>query len=636
MNSPAQHSSIKYRRDIDGLRAVAVMCVVIYHLDANNLSGGFIGVDVFFVISGYLISSILFRELESESFTFSRFYERRVRRIAPALIAVLTIVSVAAFIFLFPFELTSYAESLIAAIASISNFYFLKHAGYFDQLGNTHPLLHTWSLAVEEQFYISFPVLLLLLRKYAWSWRKAFVTGMFFASFALSWLSVRAEPSRTFYMLDTRAWELLTGSLLSLSMFPTLRKKWICDALSICGVASVVGSAVLYKASTPFPGPAALVPCLGSALVIWAGQERESLAGRLLACGPLVFIGTISYSLYLIHWPLIVFTLMSRLCSVPQSNHLYYKMLKLGILGTSIGGAYLSYRFIEQPFRDKRVSRRMLFSASASFAVVLVVLAAGLISLKGLPNRFPAQAVAVSRYLEFDPKPAFREGACFITPQTTYSAYDQTECLQTDGKRPNYLLFGDSHAAQYWHEMSLAAPEINVLQATATGCKPFIEIKKRDYPDCQRLIQYIYKTFLIQHQLNAVIISARWSDEDLPSLKSSLMYLRSLGIRVILIGPSMEYAQPLPRLIAVALIDRSPSGIYSEQANEKFKLDSKMRTLALAEGVEYLSPIDTLCKFPRCDYITPSGAPLLFDHDHLSPEGSAAVLQVWKAEGKLK
>lgn len=636
MESPAQHSNLPYRRDIDGLRAVAVMSVVIYHLDAHHLGGGFIGVDVFFVISGYLISSILFRDLEAGTFTFAKFYERRVRRIAPALIAVLAAVSLAALVFLFPPELTSYAKSLIAAVASASNFYFYAHTSYFDESASTHPLLHVWSLAVEEQFYILFPILLLLLRRFAWRWRKAIVATVFFLSFGLSWALLLTERTRTFYMLDTRAWELLTGSLIALSIFPALRSRWLRDGVSVIGLAAIFGAAAMYRMSTPFPGPAALVPCLGAALVIWSGRESESLAGRILAARPLVFLGTISYSLYLIHWPILVFVLMSRLCSVSPSAHGYYRLLRLGIVCVSIGAAYLSYRFIERPFRDRSVTRRTVFRATLAVSAAMVAFSICLIFTGGLPHRFPAEAVAASRYLEFDAKPAFREGPCFITPQTSYSEFRPDECLRIDPQRPNYLLLGDSHAAEYWHELTRVAPEINVLQATATGCKPFLKGSSHDYRDCRNLIDFIYGDFLEHHPVSAVILSARWGDDDLPDLRSTLVHLKSRGLRVILIGPSMEYAQALPRLIAVFIVEKRPEGVFREQVNEELELDPEMRALAADMGAEYVSPASIFCKTPHCDYITSSGVPVLFDQDHLTPEGAAEVLQTMKTDGRLR
>ena len=635
MESPAQHSSIPYRRDIDGLRAVAVLLVLIYHLDSHNLGGGFVGVDVFFVISGYLISSILVRDIEAGTFTFKKFYERRVRRIAPALLAVLAAVSVTAPFLLFPSELTSFAKSLIAAVASFSNFYFLAHTGYFDETGISHPLLHVWSLAVEEQFYLVFPALLLLLHKFFWRRRRIVVVGAFLLSLGLSSHLIATQRSRTFYMLDTRAWELLTGTLLALSIVPALEKRWQRDTISLLGLAAILGSALIYRASTPFPGPAALLPCIGSALVIWAGTETESMAGRILGTRPLVLIGTISYSLYLIHWPIIVFSSMSRLDRVSPANHVYYRMLRVGIASVSILAAYLSYRFIEKPFRDRRLTRRALFSTSLTGAALLVAFAVCVILTSGFPGRFPPQAVTVSRYLQFDPKPTFREGPCFITPQTGYLEFRPDECLRIDRSRSNYLLMGDSHAAHYWYELNALDSKINLLQATATGCKPFIKDEHSHYADCRELFDFIYKDFIGKEPLDAVILSARWSGDDLAELRATLTYLKGHAVRVILIGPSMEYAQPLPRLIATSIVDGRPDDVFREQADEKLKLDVQMRALATEVGVEFLSPASFFCKTSTCDFTLSSSAPVLFDDDHLTLEGSSAVLQAWLAEGRL-
>ncbi len=308
----AAGSGLKYRADIDGLRAVAVLSVLAFHIGLSRFGGGFVGVDVFFVISGYLISSIIFADINASRFTITGFYERRIRRIFPALVAMLVVASVVAVIYLLPGELVDYAKSLLAATGSASNVYFWSHSGYFAS-PTSKPLLHTWSLAVEEQFYISFPLFLLLVRRF-WPQRlRTAVVALFFLSFVSSCVVVSRNADTAFYMPYTRAWELLLGTLLSLNIFPRLRLAWTRNVATLTGIGMIGWSVLFYSQETLFPGASALLPCVGSALIIWAGEGGTSLVGSALSWRPVVFIGLISYSLYLWHWPVIVLRHMGML-----------------------------------------------------------------------------------------------------------------------------------------------------------------------------------------------------------------------------------------------------------------------------------------------------------------------------------
>src|SRR5215471_15157188 len=370
-------AAVKYRPDIDGLRAVAILSVMAFHIWPWRVSGGFIGVDVFFVISGYLISSILFSEIASNRFSVLAFYERRIRRIFPALFAMLIVVSAVISFFLLPNELIDYAKSVIAATTSSSNFYFWNHSGYFEA-PMSKPLLHTWSLAVEEQFYLTFPVFLLLTRRFFPRFLKHAVVLLFFISLAASIVVVRYNPNTAFYMPYTRAWELLLGTIVSLGFFPRLSNAWLRNAVTVAGMGLIAYSALRYLPQTPFPGLAALAPCVGSALIIGAGESGRTLVGRALAWRPVVFIGLISYSLYLWHWPVIILNDLGL--SVNPSTALSGNPLALWLQRSSLLArfaislllAILSWRFIERPFRrssSRRIERQPLFAFSAAVMV---------------------------------------------------------------------------------------------------------------------------------------------------------------------------------------------------------------------------------------------------------------------------
>jgi peptidoglycan/LPS O-acetylase OafA/YrhL len=425
MSTPfTQKGSLKYRPDIDGLRAVAVVSVVIFHLGAGHLMGGFVGVDVFFVISGYLISAIIFSEIADSRFSILGFYERRIRRIFPALFGMLLIFTAAASFFLLPTELVDYAKSLFAAVLSSSNFYFWQHSGYFD-MPESNPLLHTWSLAVEEQFYILFPLCLVIIRRFFPQRLRIAVVVLFFASLIASIIMVHTAPVSAFYMPYTRAWELLLGTMVSQGIFPRLHSSILRNLATLTGMGLILYPVFFYSPKTSFPGIAALPPCIGSALIIGAGEFGTSVIGKLLSWRPVVFVGLISYSLYLWHWPVIV--LHSMGFSVTLNDLLPHRLATVipafrfdmwMEIVFSFVLAILSWRFVERPFRSRplRIRRRPLFVMSAAVMAVLIAISITLISAQGFPGRFSPQAVKVASFLgKHSTLDRGQVGACFIT-----------------------------------------------------------------------------------------------------------------------------------------------------------------------------------------------------------------------------
>ena len=304
--SRCMSSRLEYRADLDGLRAVAVIPVVLFHLGVTALPGGFVGVDVFFVLSGFLITSLLATDLERGAFSLSAFYDRRIRRIVPALVLVLAFCAVVAPLILFPTDLIEFGGSLEAAALSASNFQFARDNGYFAPDADLAPLLHTWSLAVEEQFYILFPVLLWAAWRWARKWLASILWLTLALSFALSVWGVEVKPTPTFYLLPTRAWELLLGAVLALELVRKPNASWQRELAAAAGVLAILAAMTLYTRDTKFPGVAALMPSVGAALVIWAGVGSTTWTGRALANPIPVLFGLVSYSLYLWHWPLIV------------------------------------------------------------------------------------------------------------------------------------------------------------------------------------------------------------------------------------------------------------------------------------------------------------------------------------------
>lgn len=630
-SGPAQ--SLHYRADIDGLRAIAVLSVLAYHLRMGLFPGGFVGVDIFFVISGYLISAIILKDISAGKFSIAGFYERRVRRIFPALIATLLGASLLAYLFFLPAELISFAKTLLAALFSASNFYFWKHSGYFSAPVETIPLIHTWSLAVEEQFYVFLPIFLVLAHRYFPKKIRLSVFLIAAVSFVISAVGAFRDPIATFYLPHTRAWELMLGVLISLEAFPEVSRPWVRNLVTAGGLGLICLAVFAYSPATPFPGIAALAPCVGAAMIIAAGRSGASVVGRILSLKPMAFVGLISYSLYLWHWPIIVFQGMES----SSISGVSVRMAKLITIVVSIAIATLSWRFVESPFRAARLRmpRVALFKVATAAAAAVAVVGVTAIIFKGFPSRYPSNAIQVASYLDYDSAKYFRDGSCFISSGYKYGDYNISECLRDDPLKKNYLLLGDSHAAHLWYGLSTSLRGVNVLQATASGCKPTLDQPLLAAATCKQMMSYIYKEYLPNHHVDRLLIAARWQQEDLLPLSRSLDWLKERGISVVIFGPMVQYDMALPRLLAFSMRGNDRS-IPDEHRVNQHGLDDSLSQLAQTKDVEYFSFYRSLCGPRSCQEFALNGVPLQFDYGHLTKEGSVLVAQKLIVGGDLR
>lgn len=615
---------LHYRPDIDGLRAVAVLAVLAYHFKISAFRHGYVGVDIFFVISGYLISAIILQDIDAGKFSITTFYERRVRRIFPALIVLLVGTSIVAYFCFLPAELVGFAKSQLAALFSISNFYFWKTSGYFSAPVETKPLVHTWSLAVEEQFYVFLPIFLYLANRYFRKYLRLSIILIALVSFVVSAIAVFKYPDATFYLPHSRAWELLLGVLITLGVFPAIKRPLARNVASIAGLALISFAVFQNTGFTPFPGLAALPPCLGAALIILAGESGDSLVGRALSLKPAVFVGLISYSLYLWHWPVIVFQNMGFLLVTGVSS----RMIKIACLLVSLVLATLSWKFVELPFRGKQklFSRGGVFKFAAATATIVTAIGLTTLMSHGFPSRYPEKAIQVASYLDYDSAQYFREGSCFLSSQNKFGDFDYARCLQEDPTKKNELLLGDSHAAQLWYGFSNALPDVNVMQATGAGCRPTLKQPLIVSSECSHLMDYIFSTYLPTHPVDRLLIEARWQSGDLPSLAATLDWLKQRQIPVVLFGPMVQYDAALPRLLAFSIRGNDPA-IPDEHRIDLHKLDDAMATLARAHDVDYVSFYQSLCEHKSCTEFGANGAPLVFDYGHLTKEGSVLVAE---------
>ncbi|MET0748740.1 MAG: acyltransferase family protein [Rhizobium sp.] len=614
-------SNVKYRGDIDGLRAVAVLSVILYHFQAGIFRGGFVGVDVFFVISGYLITSIISREMLAGQFSFIKFYERRVRRIFPALAFMLVATAIAAFVILYPSELIDYSKSVVSTLTFTSNFYFYSFRGYFLSDVETKPLLHTWSLAVEEQYYIFFPLALLALYRYCPRYVTAAVAVMAILSFGLAlWLMQTQQPA-AFYFSPPRFWEMLAGSLLALSKIPVFSNRLLREGAGAAGLFLILAAGLLYKPTTAFPGMHALAPVLGATLVIYAGSGPATLVSRLLSLRPLVFVGLLSYSLYLWHWPIAAFY------HLLVERPLEPKDMLIVAPVTAIL-SYISWRFVEQPARDRvAVPARRLWVANFGISALGIVFGLWCIVGSGLPLRFSPDVDRLAAYLQYDDRAAYRRGTCFLDGELqTPAEYDRQDCLRFSDTKPNYVLIGDSHGAHWWSGLSRQLPDVNLMQATSSGCKPLVT--GNGLKNCRAFMDGIYDT-LGKERPQAVIISARWVETDMPDLLATIDRLKAIGSKVYVLGPIPEYKMGLARLLATQAAWGPRDLAQDRRVGAMKTIDTQFADTLKSKGVTYVSIYDLLCPpgTATCQTTTASGVPMQWDYGHLTAPGSILLAQ---------
>ncbi|WP_179222033.1 SGNH hydrolase domain-containing protein [Inquilinus limosus] len=600
------------------MRAVAVVPVVLYHAGISLLGGGFVGVDVFFVISGYLITSILADDIRRGEFSILAFYERRARRIFPALFFVLLVSIIAFTVILLPFDLRAFSRSVIATVSFTSNILFYLESGYFAAPSELKPLLHTWSLAVEEQFYIVFPILLYLLSKTGRRTRNAALIAIVALSFAVNLWGVAPHPTATFYLLPARAWELLLGSLLALNVIPAPAARGLREAAAALGLALIAYSVFTLSATDPFPGWNAAPPCIGAALIIWAGAGGDSLGARLLGLRPVVFIGKISYSLYLWHWPIIVFVKYSTDRGLlPAETAL--------VVVASIAAATLSWRYVEQPFRGKgsRFGRRWIFTASAVTAALFLSIGGATYVTKGWPQRFPEAIPIIAKYADYKRVELYRLGTCFRREDQPPAEYPVAECYGEPA--PDILIWGDSFGAHLYAGLASGASVVHlrVGQATSQACPPILSLSAYRHAGCGAFNDHIFG-LIKQNRPKTVLLSARWElldRRDIPQLDSTIGALKGLGIDVIVAGQSPTFYAPAYTLFIKNM--RTAPGTVVEGIDHA-DLNRQVAQVAERAGARFFAPEDLFCTGTRCR-IDQDGTLLFWDDGHLTAEGSAYV-----------
>lgn len=606
-----------YRADIDGLRAIAVLGVILLHAGFETVHGGFLGVDIFFVISGFLVHQQVATRLDAHRFSLFAFYGRRIRRTFPALYFVAAITLIVGALLLMSGDFDALSRSVIAACLGASNILFAMQAGYFDHSAITKPLLHTWSLGVEEQFYLVAPFIPFAICRFSKSARCGILLGLFALDLIFCIIVQGLIPEITFFMMPPRLWEFLLGSLIAEGFFPQFNRQWLAELVGAAALAALLLSLLWISGTAPHPGLVTLIPCLATALLIHLGGTRPCFANRLLGLAPLAFCGLISYSLYLWHWPMIVFARYADIAITPL-------VLAIGaalLLALSI----LSWKFVETPFRDPASSfKRHAIPILLSGLCLLGASSSAVIAARGWPTRFSPDVAAITSYYDYADRRDYREGSCFVTSKYGDARiFDRKTCLHLSTEKPNYLLIGDSHGAHFWAGLSHVFPKINLLQATASGCKPLIGTHGLRY--CVDLMHEALIDFLPHAKLDGIIFSAAWNDDDLALLKPTLAYAKAHVPNVIVLGEIPGHEIDLPNLLGRSLVEHRPELVIDNQSPFSFAFDPKLKAAVGPES--YVSLVDLLCPLRRCIVYAGKDIPLQFDATHLTTEGSIVVAQ---------
>jgi peptidoglycan/LPS O-acetylase OafA/YrhL len=610
-----------YRPDIDGLRAVAVLAVVAFHAFPEYITGGFIGVDVFFVISGFLIAGITLDEIKTSTFSLTRFYARRVRRIFPALLLVQFVSLFAGWCILLPAELERLGRQLFVSAGFVSNIYFWFQSGYFSPDARTFPLLHLWSLGVEEQFYILWPLIVICVgRRASWTLYTILLIGL--ASFCLN-IVIISNHEADFYLPFTRAWELMLGAILAWLHRNnlTLQTRSAAEAAALIGLTLILGSTIFYDQYEAYPGWLAIAPTIGALLILWGGAQSY-LVGSLLSWRPLVLIGSISYPLYLWHWPLLVFSEAFKFAPLTLLERVL-------IVAISFVLAWLTFKYVESQFKTGQINWVKIAALAGGSSTIA---AAGLMVIygQGFDFRFPGRT---REFTEVIPYPAsWRIHECLIDPKK--EAAFGNSCLETT--RPLLFLWGDSTATELVPGLrALQLKEkFGLAEFTANSCGPWLNVDIPDNINCRKINDNILKV-VSSARPDIILLHERGyiTPENIDGLKNTVRALRALSIRAVVLGPDPVWKRGLPNeMVRYLMIHHKLMPTRSSERVYEVWNDAKMRSEITQLGGEYISAWDAMCNSDGC--LTRVGDKpediVTLDQSHLTTSGSIFLIQAIK------
>ena len=630
-----------YRADIDGLRALAILLVTIFHFDLFSIGkAGFIGVDVFFVISGFLITSIIVQSLSAGTFTIKDFLYRRVRRLYPALLATLTLYLGAGFFLLIPDVFSELALEALLSQLYVVNFYFWRSVNYFGLQADSVPLLHMWSLAVEEQFYLFFPIACLIV----WRWKPqalpAAIAIAAVASFLLGYFLTPIKPWASFYLLPTRAWELLAGSLLALALRHKSPSGPVAMALGFIGLFVIGLALVIHTPATGVPGTFALLPVLAALCLIAGGMHAIAPVSRFLSLRPLVWIGLISYPLYLVHWPVMIL--------IKESVFAFSLPWRVFGFVVSFVLAWMIYRFVETPIRHRRMLKipSRFLGATVGLSAVLTLGSLGIWHSGGLPQRFDPK---VSEFLSYAQEPPSQFHMC----QDQFARRPMVPCVVgAPDVAPDMLVFGDSHAGAFAPAVSdwLARQGRVAFFSFSHGCLP---VQNMGVAKCaaqaRGALEFVdqtpgietvmlmsiwrqpYEAGMLYRGVWASGAPLREAFDD--ELEAMVLALRALDKRVVIVEPFFGARGHVPKTLAKnAAFGRDwPLDKPLQEHTAEFRYFFAALDRAAQVGAERISLIEDLCTGGMCRALY-DGRPVLSDSNHLSGGMSGVISTVLERE----
>ncbi|MGJ4915145.1 acyltransferase family protein [Bradyrhizobium sp. HKCCYLRH2060] len=627
----ARATPLGYRKDIDGLRAVAVLPVLLYHAFPKAVPGGFYGVDIFFVISGYLITGIIHKQMLSGRFSVADFYARRIRRIFPALITVVLVTFLIAWFVLPPRELKSLGTNIAGGAIFIQNFILLGQVGYFDLAADKKPLLHLWSLAIEEQYYVVWPLLLMLIG----AWRRkslAITLALAAASFIACIVVQTRAPDHAFYLPVTRAWELMAGSALALwaggraiGNEPGPAASIGREIIAVAALLAIVAAFWLYDRKLPHPGFLTLVPVLAAAALI--GTSGTLVHRHVLGARPAVFVGLISYPLYLWHYPLMAYARIHFVDGVAPS-------VMWGIVIASVVLAWLTYRFIERPIRFGRNWVPLKVGALVGSMAALGIVGLVADRTNGLPIRIP-QSLRGFMLDGSETARFWRADKCLLKPDQSAADF-AAECAGT-GRHPLVLAWGDSYAASLYPGLAHFASErgFDVAEFTASACPPLLGFVHPERRFCKGANDFVIQK-IAELKPDLVLLYSTWSygpDDIRSGLDRTVPALRELKVpRIVLLGPPASW---LGESLPANLLDYYFQTHSLLPARTKFRSnenwtrvqDEFLEAQAQRVGIQYISARRIMCNEDGClARIGPDGSELTaYDLGHLTYPGSIFV-----------
>jgi peptidoglycan/LPS O-acetylase OafA/YrhL len=656
-----------YRLDIDGLRAIAVCIVICFHFTVPGFTGGFIGVDVFFVLSGYLIGSIIINQMDNNRFSFVHFYFRRIRRLFPAFVAVIVVTTIAAYLLMLPPDFREFGQSVIASSVYLSNILFYWEAGYFDTASHLKPLLHTWSLSVEEQFYIIFPALLWLIYRLKKSWHFPIFCLLTAVSLATAQWYLGKDTDAVFYLYPFRTWEMFIGVCLATRKLPQVTLTKTSTLMAAVGLAMIILPTFIYDKNTPFPGLTALIPCLGTCLLIHSGNQSASILHRLLSHPIPVFIGKISYSLYLWHWP--VFVLFMYIKTYEQPTFVDVIIMSAVTFAASVA----SWKYIETPFREGKAifaqKPQGVFGFTIVVSIMLVTIGFVFHKTDGLPARFSGDTrlfvtAANDLFGDFD--------NCYGEDNSTLK--DIGYCAINDPfNAKNYtLIWADSHGAAYKSGLKQAIEgKHSALIVWSGGCPPVFGIDKDESVSspkidamCATRNRAVEKLLKSDTRINAVVLIGRWSyylnsggigvdknnkitlwheggakgdvaQQDkffVNAFEKTIEKLNQQGHLVFVVEQAPEFSRFKARTVAFGLVLGGTIDQYEALTTEDYqvvqsrqgKLQEAIKNASADGKITILKTHDFFCNAGQCSLML-SGEPMYFDNNHLSATGSKRI-----------